>query len=64
MHDETSDRLLTPRELAAMLRLSMSSVYRPIARRNIPFHRFNRKLRFRLGDVEEFLKGNRVEKIG
>ena len=58
-----NDVLLTPRELAAVLKVSLTTVYRLVDRRAIPFHRISRKLRFSTADVDEFVKSSRVETI-
>lgn len=63
MHDKISETYLTPRELAATLRISVTSVYRLVERRDMPFHRFSNRLRFALKDVEEYLDKSRVEMI-
>lgn len=53
--------LLTVEELADFLRVSVSTVYRLVERRDLPFYRFPGSLRFSLADVQAFLKGVRVE---
>lgn len=58
------DRLLRVRQVAVLLNVSNTAVYRLVERREIPFYRFTRKLRFRTSDVEEFLRSTRVEQIG
>ena len=52
-----SPQLLTVRELAALLRISLTSVYRLVERRAIRFFRFPHGIRFRIEDVECFLAG-------
>jgi excisionase family DNA binding protein len=53
--------LITVRELAETLRVSTTSVYRLVERRDIPFHRLPRGLRFRREDVDAYLGKCRVE---
>lgn len=57
-------RFLTPKELAELLRLSLSSVYRLIEKRQIPFHRLSGSIRFARGDVEAFIQEGRTEDFG
>lgn len=63
MQDKLTEKYLTPNELADFLRISRTSVYRIVERRDIPFHHFGRKLRFAMTDIREFLAKSRVEKI-
>jgi putative molybdopterin biosynthesis protein len=63
MRDKTTEKYLTPRELTEVLRVSMSTVYRLVEGRHLPFYRFGRKLRFAMSDVEEYLRKSRVEMI-
>jgi excisionase family DNA binding protein len=53
--------LLTVKELADLLRVSETSIYRLVERRAIPFHRLPRGLRFRREDVAGYLDKCRVE---
>ena len=57
------DRLLKVRQVAVILNVSNTAVYRLVERREIPFYRFARKLRFRESEIEEYLKRSRVELI-
>jgi excisionase family DNA binding protein len=57
------DTLLRVRELAAILNVSTTAVYRLVDRREIPLYRFARKLRFRTSDVLAFLRRCRIEQI-
>jgi excisionase family DNA binding protein len=63
MRDKTTEKYLTVKEFAAVLRVSTTAVYRIVERRDIPFYRFTRKLRFAMTDVEEYLRKSRVEMI-
>ncbi len=57
----TKIELLTIRELASALRISRTSAYRLVERRDLPFYKVGGALRFRWSDVEEFLSRGRVE---
>jgi excisionase family DNA binding protein len=59
----TSEELLTVPEVATLLRLSTTSVYRLVERRVIPFHRLPRGLRFNKKDVAAYLQACRVETV-
>jgi len=59
----TADNLMTPKELAEFLGISKSSVYLLVETRKLPFYKVGGSLRFRFGDVEEYLKGVRIEPI-
>jgi excisionase family DNA binding protein len=50
------DRLLTIRELAEYLRVNPFTVYRWVAQKRIPHLRVGRTLRFRLDDINEFMR--------
>lgn len=58
--DEGMPRFLTPKEVACLLRLSLSSVYRLVEARQIPFHRLSGSLRFLREDVEAFIADGRI----
>jgi len=53
--------LLTVNELAAYLKISKTSVYRLIEKRQIPFYKVKGGLRFTEQDVLKYLERNRVE---
>ena len=59
----TISNLLTPDELAALLRISKVSVYRLVEKRSMPFYRVNGSLRFDKNDVMAYLKENRIESV-
>ena len=59
----TSSVLLTIDEVAAVLRVSKTSVYRLVERRELPFCRVGRSLRFTHDDIETYLQARRVESI-
>ena len=56
--------LLTPDEVAEVLRVSKTSVYRLVERREIRFHRVCGLLRFDRSDVARFLSTGSVEPMG
>ncbi|MFA5129730.1 MAG: helix-turn-helix domain-containing protein [Patescibacteria group bacterium] len=53
--------LLTPKELAALLHTSMTSVYRLVEGREIRFYKIKGGLRFHLKDVEAYLNQSCTE---
>jgi excisionase family DNA binding protein len=56
--------MLTPSELAGLLKISKAGVYRLIEQRRIPFVKVMRSLRFDKEDVLAFLQDNRIESVG
>ena len=62
-HNPTIE-LLTPDELADMLKISKPGVYRLIAQRQIRFYKVRGSIRFDKNDVVSYLEQNRVELIG
>lgn len=63
MNNLTSDlpSLLTPKELAAFLRISQVSVYRLVDKRALSFIKVGGSLRFPSEEVINYLKRNMVE---
>lgn len=59
-----SRTLLKLDDVAELLRVSKTSVYRLVERRAIPFFRVSGLLRFDRADVEAFLDAGRVEPVG
>jgi len=59
----STTELLTPDELARMLKISKTSVYRLIDKRQIPFHKVMRSIRFGKNDVISYLEEHRIEPI-
>ena len=55
--------LLTIEEVAEFLRVSKTSVYRLVERRDIPFCRVGRSVRFDRRDLEAYLTARRVGSI-
>lgn len=60
----SSCNLLTPDEVAELLRVSKTSVYRLVERRIIRFYRVCGLLRFDREDVHAFIGDGRVEPMG
>jgi len=56
--------LLTPDELARMLKISKPGVYRLIAKRKIRFYKVMGSLRFNKNDILSYLDQNRVDLVG
>jgi len=59
----TLNKLITPDELAEILRISRASVYRLIDGRTLPFYKVGGSIRFKNKDIEEYLEGFRFEPI-
>lgn len=57
------NNLITPGELASILKMSKSSVYRLIENRRIPFYKISGSLRFKESDIEEYINSSRIEPI-
>ena len=56
--------LLTPDELAVVLKISKAGVYRLIGKRQICFRKVMGSIRFDKNDVAAYLQQNRVEPVG
>jgi excisionase family DNA binding protein len=50
----------TQKELAEYLSVSKSKIDRMLQKRQIPFYRIGRSLRFRVSDIENYLDDNRI----
>ena len=61
--DSTTKNLMTPKKLAEFLGISKSSVYLLVETRKLPFYKVGGSLRFKIADIEEYLKTVRVEPI-
>ena len=59
----TLPNMLTPDDLAVFLRISKTGVYRMVEKRQIPFYRVGKSLRFAKNDVLSYLSGNRIEPV-
>ncbi|MCX6792923.1 MAG: helix-turn-helix domain-containing protein [Candidatus Falkowbacteria bacterium] len=55
--------LITPEELALIIKMSKSSIYRLVKERKIPFYKISGSLRFRISDIEKCIDSSRVEAI-
>lgn len=58
-----SEPLLTLPDVAALLQVSRTSIYRLIAERKIPFIKVGGAIRFSRGDVENYLSCGRIAPI-
>jgi excisionase family DNA binding protein len=54
-----AEQLMTVKEVAEYLRLKPLAIYRIVKRKNIPFKRANRSLRFDKEEIEEWMKWGR-----
>ena len=59
IHD--SQRLLKASEVARILNISKSMVYRLMKNGKIPYVRINQAFRIHPEDLDKFLEGNRIE---
>jgi excisionase family DNA binding protein len=55
------NKLLTIKQVAEMLSVSVTSVYRLIYSRSLPFYKIGGVLRFNSADVDVYLQQARVE---
>lgn len=58
-----TNNLITPEELASVLRMSRPSVYRLIGKRKIPFYKISGSLRFKDSDVKKYIEDARIGPI-
>lgn len=61
--DSTTNNLITPEELASLLRMSKPSVYRLIEKRKIPFYKISGSLRFKISDIKKYIEDARIDSI-
>jgi len=61
--DLNTIEFLTTEQLARLLSLSKTSVYRLISSRSIPFYKLGHNIRFWKNDVLEYLEKNRVKSM-
>ena len=54
---------MKPGDVAEFLGISKSTLYLMVETRKLPFYKIGGSLRFKMSDVEEFLKKLRVEPI-
>ncbi len=59
METKTEQRLVTAREAARYLSVSVSTLYGWVWQRRIPFVKVGRALRFDLEDLGNFVEGNK-----
>jgi len=55
--------LLSTEDLAKILKMSKTAVYRLISERKIPFYKIGHNIRFDEKDILKYLEDNRVEPI-
>jgi excisionase family DNA binding protein len=60
---ELNMKLLTPSEVAALLRISKTGVYRIVERRAVRFYKVSGVLRFDQNDIEAFIRQGCVEPV-
>ncbi len=58
---ELNMKLLTPGEVAALLRISKTGVYRIVERRAVRFYRISGVLRFDQNDIETYIRQGCIE---
>jgi len=56
----TDDRLLTAPEVAEYLGVKLGTVYNKVSRREIPFEKAGRMLRFRRSTIDEWIQSHPV----
>jgi excisionase family DNA binding protein len=59
--DFNTTEFFSPKQLAKLLGISTTSVYRIISRREIHFYKIGHNIRFRKADVLEYLNRNSIE---
>ena len=55
--------MLTIEEVALYLHLTKVAVYGMVRRREIPFYKIGRRLRFKQNDLDSWLEGQKVQHI-
>lgn len=63
LFDLNTTEFLTTEQLAELLNLSKTSIYRLIGRRLIPFYKLGHNVRFKRSDVLEYLEKNCIKLI-
>ena len=58
VRQSTGTRFLTVEEVAVLLRLKPRTIYNLVSRRQIPFRKAGRQLRFSEAEIEEWTKAN------
>lgn|GEM_PF-1163974 len=54
-------QFLTPNELAEMMKISKTTVYRMIDKRQLPFYKMGGSLRFRMDEIMAYIEECRIE---
>jgi excisionase family DNA binding protein len=57
------EELLSPKEVAKLLKVSKPWPYTMVKRGLLPYYKMGKVIRFKQIDIEEFLKKSRVERI-
>jgi len=55
-----ADRFMTVQEVARYLRMKPLAIYRKVDRKEIPFLKAGRSIRFRKEDIDEWLRWGRL----
>lgn len=53
--------LITKKEVARLLNVSVMTISRMMKRRELPYITVRSRIRFRIGDIEDYLASRRVE---
>jgi len=61
--DLTTIEILTTEQLAGLLNISKTSIYRLIGNRLIPFYKLGHNIRFKKADVLDYLEKNCLRPI-
>lgn len=61
--NDTTKEFLTVKDLALLLGLSKTSIYRLLIARDIPFTRIGRNIRFSRAEMTDYLERNTVKEI-
>jgi len=56
-------KLLTPKDLALLLNVSQTTIYRIIESQKILFYKIGGSIRFKQADIEDYLDKNRFEPL-
>lgn len=55
------NELLTRKELAEFLRISIATLQTMMKNREIPFYKINKRIIFKKSDIDEWLKQRKIE---
>ena len=53
------ETFLKANEVAAMVQVSVQTVYRYVANKEIPFHKLNRAVRFKPSEIESWIESRK-----